>query len=178
MVWIPAVTTTALLALALWLFRNLIITRLTESVSYEYDKKIESLRTTLRQSEEAFRSELRAKESQIDALRTGALSGIINKHAALYHRQILAVEHIWDAIVSLAPVKGISGMMAVDKFDVAAKEVAKNPRFREVFAIIDGAFDMNKVRFIEASKSRPFISSLAWAFYAAYEAIVFNAVLK
>lgn len=176
--WIPAISTTVLLALVLWLFRNLIITRLTKSVSHEYDKKIENLKATLRQSEEAFKAELKTKESQIDALRSGALSGIVNKQAALYQRQILAVEQIWSSIVSLAPARYISGMVALIKFDVAVKEAANNPRFREMFAIMGGGFDLEKLRTIEASKSRPFISPLAWAYYSAYEAIVFHAVLK
>lgn len=176
--WIPALSTTALLALVLWLLRNLVITRLTNSVSHEYDKKIENLKTALRESEEAFKSELKAKESQIDALRSGALSGVVTKQTALYQRQILAVEQIWGAIISLAGAKGISKMMAVIKFDVAATEAANNPRFREMFAKMGGAFDMEKLRTNEASKSRPFISALAWAYYSAYEAIIVHAVIK
>jgi hypothetical protein len=176
--WIPAISTTVLLALVLWLLRNLIITRLTKSVSHEYDKKIENLKTTLRQSEEAFRAELRAKEAQIDALRTGALSGIINKQAALYQRQIVAVEQIWDAVISLAPAKNVSATMAIVKFDAAAKEAAKDPRFREMFAMMGTTFGMNDLRANEASKSRPFLSQLAWAYYSAYQAIVVHAVIK
>ena len=89
--WIPALSTTSLLVIMLWLFRKIISAYLTNIVRHEYDKKIESLRTTLRQSEESFKAELMAKESQIDALRSGALSGIVNRQAAFYERQIVAV---------------------------------------------------------------------------------------
>lgn len=178
MSWIPAISTSALMVLVLWLLRNLIITRLTKSVSHEYDKKIENLKTSLRQSEETFRAELKAKEAQIEALRTGALSGIINKQASLYQRQILAVEQIWDAAASLLPAKNVSALMASVKFDAMADEAAKDPRVREIFTTMGGVFDMSQLKMGEASKARPFISPLAWAFYSAYEAIVVYAVFR
>ncbi len=176
--WIPALSTTSLLAIALWLFRNIISTRLTNAVRHEYDKKIENLRTTLRESEESFKAELRAKESQIDALRSGALSGIVNRQAAFYERQIVAVEQLWGAVISLGPAKAVSIWMAQIKFDVAAKEAAKNPRFREMFNMLGGGVDLKSFQTREAFKTRPFISPLSWALYSAYEAIVFHAVLK
>jgi len=39
------------LAVALWLTRNLILTRLTNSVEHEFNAKLETLRTQLRESE-------------------------------------------------------------------------------------------------------------------------------
>ncbi len=156
--WIPAISTTTVLAFVVWLLRSLIITRLTRSVSHEYDKKIEDLRAILRQSEEAFKAQLRAKESQIDALRTGALTGISNRQAVLYQRRIVAVEQIWNAVISLAPAKQVSATMAILKFEAAAKEAARDPRFREVFVAIGKAYDPDQLRTVEASKSRPFLS--------------------
>ena len=38
--WFPAITTTALLVIALWLSRKLIVTRLTRSVTFEFDEKL------------------------------------------------------------------------------------------------------------------------------------------
>ena len=45
--WIPAVSTTTLLAGVLWLARNLIATRLTNSVRHEYDEKLVTLNAKL-----------------------------------------------------------------------------------------------------------------------------------
>jgi hypothetical protein len=79
--WIPAVSTTSLLALALWLMRSLIVTRLKRSVQHEFDTKLEILRTELRNSEELFKAELRAKDAQIELLRSGAISGLASRQA-------------------------------------------------------------------------------------------------
>lgn len=177
MEWIPALSSTSLLALVLWLSRNLIITRLTNSVRHEYDKKIETLKTELRQNEEEFKADLKAKESQIEALRSGALSGIANRQAAIFKHQLASIEQLWEAVISLAPAKAASAWMAVVKFEAAAKEAAKNPRFREIFTMI-GDIDPNAMKTNQALKTRPFISPLAWAYYSAYQSIVFHAVAR
>lgn len=50
--WVPALSTTSLLAIALWLARKLIITRLSHSVQHEFDVKIEAIRSEMRRKEE------------------------------------------------------------------------------------------------------------------------------
>jgi hypothetical protein len=82
--WIPAISSTSLLAIVMWLCRNLITEHLKNSVKHDYDKKIETIRADLRIKEDSFKSDLKAKESQIDSLRTGALSGIISRQEILY----------------------------------------------------------------------------------------------
>lgn len=178
MEWVPAISTTSLLVIVLWLSRNLVFERLKGSVRHEYEEKIENVRTELRKSEGAFRSKLKEKESQIDALRNGALSGIVSRQDKLYQRKILAVEQLWKAVVSLAPAKNISTWVATIKFDVAAKEAAKNPQLREMFSVLDGFIDLKKINVQEADFSRPFLSPLVWALFSAYRSIVLNAVFK
>lgn len=46
--WFPAISTTSLLVIALWLGRNLLITRLTNSVRHEYDEKLETIKAILK----------------------------------------------------------------------------------------------------------------------------------
>lgn len=166
MEWIAAISTTSLLAAVLWLSRNLIITRLTNSVRHEYDTKLENLK-----------ADLKAKSSQIDALRNGVLSGVTTRQAAIFQRRLTAIEQLWDAVVSLGPAKAVSAWMAVVKFEAAAKEAANNPRLREMFSMI-GSIDLNSLQTNQALKTRPFVSPLAWAYYSAYQAIVFHAVVR
>jgi hypothetical protein len=166
MEWIAAISTTSLFAAALWLSRNLIFTRLTNSVRHEYDTKLENLK-----------ADLQAKASQIDALRSGVLSGVTTRQAAIFQRRLAAIEQLWDAVVSLGPAKSVSAWMAVVKFEAAAKEAAKNPRFREMFSMI-GSIDLNSLPTDQALRTRPFVSPLVWAYYSAYQAIVLHAVVR
>lgn len=165
--WIPAISATSFLALAMWLFRSLISTRLTKSVENEFNEKLEHLR-----------AELRAKETQIDALRSGALSGLISRQSKLYERQLKAIEQVWEAVTELGKAKVISATMASIKFKESAQEAASNPRFRQVFEIMGGNFSVKDINLGAASKARPFLSPLAWAYYLAYQSIVMLAAIK
>ena len=176
--WVPAISTTALLGFVLWLLRSFISNWLAKSVQHEFDKKLETLRTNLRKSEESFKADLRSKETQITDLRGAAMSGLANRQVALYKRRIEAVDQLWSAFTSLGPLKGASALMAVVKFEASAQEAAKNPKMREMFESIGKPFDLRKMQKSDASKARPFVSQIAWAFFSAYQAILLFAVLK
>ena len=165
--WIPAVSTTSLLVLAMWLLRSLISTRLTKSVENEFNKKLESLK-----------AELRAKEAQIDALRSGAMSGLINRQSKLYERQLESIEQVWEAVAELGKAKFVSQTMAIIKFEESAKEAAVNPKFRQVIELMGGGFNLKDIKLGAATKARPFLSPLAWAYYSAYQSIIILAAMK
>jgi hypothetical protein len=177
MEWLPAISTTSLFSLILWLSRNLIITRLTNSVRHEYDKKIEDIRSDLRKKEEGIISELKIKEIQIQALQSGALSGVSNRQAAIFEKQVKAIESVWGTIISLGPAKVISNQLQVIKFESALKEAATNSKVREMFSMMSNV-NIENIEFDKANKARPFISTLSWAYYSAYLSIVMHAVIK
>lgn len=165
--WLPAVSTTSLLALALYLFRSLISTRLTASVQHEFERKVENLR-----------ADLRSKETQIEALRSGALSSLMARETALGARRIQAVDQLWAAVQALGPATSVSATIAVLKYEGAAKVSAENPRAREMFAAIGGNIDPAKMHTGEAEKARPFVSEMAWAIFSAYRSMLSVAVIK
>ena len=111
MEWIPAITTTALSGVALWLGRNLIFTRLTKSVEHEFNGRLETLKAQLRDSEERLKAELRNRESEIAALRGGALSALASRQAALDKRRLEAVDQLWTSVSALAPCRAIAASM-------------------------------------------------------------------
>lgn len=176
--WIPAISTTSLLAGALWLCRSLISARLTRTVQHEFDEKIEVLRTNLRISEESFKAELRAKDTQIELLRSGAISGLASRQAALDKRRIEAVDQLWSSVTALAPAKAASALLATFKFKETAQVASKNPQIRQFFETFGNSIDLKNIGSNEAAKVRPFVSQMTWALYSAYQTIVLFAVVK
>lgn len=174
--WIPALSMTSLLAFVLWLMRSVIATRLTRSVQHEFDKKMEIVRAELRKNEEVFKAELRAKDVQIEVLRSGAISALASRQAALDKRRIEAVEQLWSAVVELAPAKSASATMAMVKFETAAKITEKNPQLRKIFETVGGNLDLKQ--FKGANAARPFVSDMSWAIFSAYQAILLFAVMQ
>jgi hypothetical protein len=165
--WIPALTSSSLLALALWLLRKLISTRLTQSVKNEFDSKLEDLK-----------SELRQKEDQIKSLQQGALSGLVSRQSKMYEKRIEAIEQIWEAKSQLSKGVHLVHSMALLKFEISSEESVKNPNFRAFMETIGGNLELSDFNLESAKKCRPFISDLAWAYYSAYQTIIFHAYIK
>jgi hypothetical protein len=167
-----------LIAALAWLFRSAIETRLRASVQHEFNEKLETFRTDLRKSEETFKADLRAKENQIEALRDGALSGLVSRQAVLDKRRVEAIEQLWGAIEKLAPLKMPASMVACVKYEWALEQAAQDPNARKVFETIANACPPEKLQKTDAHRARPFVSDLAWALFSAYQTILFGSLGK
>ncbi|PKN68653.1 MAG: hypothetical protein CVU54_13550 [Deltaproteobacteria bacterium HGW-Deltaproteobacteria-12] len=176
--WLPSLTTTGLLSAALWFGRKLILIRLTKSVQHEFNKKIEAIRAELRKSEESFKAQLREKEAEIDALRSGALSVLASRQAALDKRRLEAVDQLWSAFNALAPARAIAASMAFIKFESAAQKAERDPKVRQFFEMIGGGFDPRSIDLSGAAKARPFISPMAWAVFSAFLAVTMHSAIR
>jgi len=181
--WIPSITTTSLLALALWLGRNLLITRLKKSVEHEYNIKLETVRAEFREKDEKVKANLRFNEAEIAVLRGEIITAMASRQMALDKRRLEAVEQLWSAVTTLGPAKAVSSLMSNIKFDVFAEGAASDPKFVRFFEQISTIFDQNKIDLAKMplndfAKFRPFVSPMAWALFSAYYAIVTEAVIK
>lgn len=176
--WLPALTTTGLLAGALWLGRQLISTRLTKSVEHEFNKKIESVRADMRASEERLKAQLREKEAEISALRSGALSALASRQAALDKRRLEAVDQVWSSFNALAPARSLAASMSVVKFESAAKLAEHDPKVRQFFEMIGAGFDVKALDLSDAAKARPFLTPLVWAIFSAIHAVTMHSVMR
>jgi len=177
-VWFPSLTTTALFAAALWLGRNAISTRLTKSVEHEFNTKLESVRSQMRESEERLKAELRAKETEIAALRSGALTALSSRQMALDKRRLEAVDQLWASVTALGSARTIAALMSSISFEKAAPITERDPRARQAFEMMGAAFDIKSLDLSGASKARPFLSPMVWATFSALQAVVMHAVMR
>lgn len=176
--WFPALTTTGLLATALWLGRELISNRLTKSVQHDFDRKLELIRADLRASEERFKAQLREKEAEINALRSGTLTVLASRQAAIDKRRLEAVDQLWSAFNALSPARAIAANMAVINYEYSAKKAESDPEVRQFFEMIGQGFDLKSLDLSGATKARPFLSPMVWAVYSAIQAVVVHSVMR
>lgn len=130
--FLPGLTTTALFAAALWLGRNLVITRLKSAVQHEFDQKIEAVRSEQRISEEAFKAVIRQREADIASLKSSAISGIASSQLELYKRRVLATEQLWSAVATLGGAKSAVQYIALFRMDAIAGRVESDGKLREL----------------------------------------------
>ena len=149
--WFPAITTTALAGAALWLVRNLFITRLTKTVQHEFDVKIAGVK-----------AEIESKKSEIEALRSGALAAASSKNAAIYSKRAEAVNLMWEGVIQLQPGKALAETMSVFEY--------KNlPEFAHSLA---DPVEKLLISTEKVAKTRPYLPPLSWALYTAYETTI------
>ncbi len=171
--------TAVLFSLIIWLARNLIVTRLKNSVEHEYSRLLESYKLELRRSEESFKYELKLKELEISSLRSGALSAVSNRQLLMDKKRFEAVEEIWSSVMSLGGFKFVSSWMANINFEQAANAAKTDPKIRKLIDVLDQQIDPDNIKArIIPCKARPFVSPMLWASYSAYSAVMWQAVTQ
>lgn len=176
--WLPSLTTAGILSAIVWLSREWIGARLAKSIQHEFDRKLELLRADLRESEEKLKERIREKEGEIAALRSGALTALASRHAALDNRRLQAVDQIWEAFNGLAPARGLATSLGFIKFEFAAELAERDPKARELFSMLAGDFDMSKLNQSAANKARPFLTPMVWAVYLAIRAVAMHSAMR
>ena len=167
--WIPAVTTTGLLGLALWLFRSLISERLKGSVRHEFDVKMEQLR-----------SEMRIGEDRAAAIRDSAMAAIAAGHDALVQRRLKAIDELWARTVALSSGRSVvSAWFGVLKIDELAKH-ANDRRVQDLARFVEslGFGFAENLKSTSATSARLYVSAEAWLLYEAYSSIVALALVQ
>jgi hypothetical protein len=164
--WISTSINVVLLA-SFYFGKKWIETNVERSVRHKFDEKLE-----------ATKSDLRAKEAEISALRDMVLSGSAQRRALLDNRRLVAVERIWANVGKLAPFTMASAAMATISFDAAARRVPNDPNLRKFFDVIANPTLPENIKSETAAVTeQPFLSPLAWAYFNAYQSIVMNGYL-
>lgn len=170
-VFASTLSTTVLVALVLWLFRQLIQNRLKAAVEHEFNTKLSALQSELRNSEEMFKAELRAKEVEIQALQNSALSAMTGRQMAVDKRRLEAIDQLWSAVNDLSRSRGIATTISVFKFSEVSKRIETEPKLREFFKAF-GEVNLPETLKEDGWRARPHVSRLAWAYFSAFRSII------
>jgi hypothetical protein len=163
-------------SILLFLGRNFLIPLLSSSVQHGYNKKIKDIESSLRKAEAKFSNDLAVKSSEIDALKGGALSNAVNSQNILYERKVKAVESLWQSTVEIRTLTFTAKTVGMIDVDVVLKEISNNSdkgkQYKKLIESLAPTKDFSKST---APLNRLFVSSLSWALYSAYEAILMRA---
>ena len=127
---------------------------------------------------EKFRSDLRANQEALAALRQGALMGALRRRESLDKRRLEAIDRLWEATVDLGKLKYISKIMESVNFEESAKLAPSDENVRRLFETIGKPFTLEKLPTIKAATERLYVSDKAWALFNAYQAILYYGLLQ
>ena len=97
--WIPAISTSSLLTVIAVIIGPFYKAKVEKGIQHNFDQKLEELRAKLRSDEEQLKADRRSRDDEIAALRSGALSGMAGRQAALDKRRLEAIEKLWSAVI-------------------------------------------------------------------------------
>jgi hypothetical protein len=182
--WIPAISSTALLAILGFAVSVPYRRTIEAAITARFDKKLEEVKSEFRREEDQLKAELRERAAEIEALRSGALSSLAARHAEMGRRRILAVERIWAQVTEMTNLKFLSKFSEGIRMDELLKEADKGGPERNKLS--DFAGNILRATNSEAIKSndnpanneRPFVPEITWALYSAYSKLLILPLLQ
>lgn len=172
-----AVTIAGIVISALFLLiMQIAKTKLEKRIQLKFDTKLEALRSSFRIDEAKIKSTLEENHAQLEILRQSALSGLSQRHTSISKRQLIAVENVWNSVVSISKAKPLLEMTRHLHMDAALKEAEREDSQGEAMRHFATeiwktfGYDGNGMG-PSVSKERPFISLQSWAFFSAYSSI-------
>lgn len=162
----------SLVAALLWLLRHVIQERLSASVKAEFDVKLATLNSQLRESEEQFKADLKEKQDEIAALRSSPLTTMVQRQVEIDKRHIKAIEQLWDSVLSMKPARAVSQSVGMLDMDAVSKRLAVgDSKLDQFLTTISGNADLKSIDFLSAEKARPFVNPFLWSIYSAYSLV-------
>ena len=176
--WVPALTSTGVLAALFYLLRDVFLRQVEHDIKHSFDKKLEALRAEFRESEEHLKSELRSREAEIESLRNRALSDAATRRHLFSKRSAEAADDLWGNVVSLSKAKGIARQLSAFNLNAVGKRVPTEPKLAQIFGMIAGGFDLEELNTTAAQRARPHLPEIMWALFSAYSTIVSIAIAQ
>lgn len=171
--WIP---TTVLVILG-FLGRNLIKTRLSASVQHEYNAKLKALESELRATEKSLAADIEAKQREIDALRNGPLTLISKRQELVFDRRVDALDKIWNSVCESKRLHNAPSTLKSLDISKIAQSKTINSDLAKFVSDITSNIQLEDLNFFkEYYRYRPHVSILVWAYFAAYEAIIYKSI--
>lgn len=170
--WLPSISTTALLALLLWISRSWLAARLKASIAHEYNKEIELVRSEHRQAEAAHQSAISEQQAKLASLREAVLETTGSRHAEVQLRRLNAAQSLWNAVLDLRHAKVGAETLKAVKFEGALKIAAEKEEFRSLFKALVNPQDPQRMKSLIADESRPYLSDISWAYFSTYRRIL------
>lgn len=165
---------TLMIACLSYLFREVIARFFWERTAHRRAVELQERELRLDHKLNSIRADLDHMRSSAASSRDTMLRTLESRNVALAARRMSAIEGVWNCLLRYKRIHGGGQMLEIlDKVD-ATSSIQETPQGRDLFKAF--VKDLPPKEFVqtEAHSHRPFVSSRAWALFAAYEAISLN----
>jgi len=151
---ISLATSTVTLGVIVYIFKNVIINKITASIKHKYDTRLAELESTLKNN-----------NNEVDTLRNNILSGVNTRNKLLHEARINAVNVLWSNVQELKK----NPLVLQTMLSIPDNTKDKNIFIHDVFSKI--SLDDETIRIDKSNLVKPYISKYGWALFEAFCAI-------
>ena len=144
-----------------------------KAISYQYDTKLENLKSELRLSQETFLENIRADRANRESIRAVTLANFSAAQQTAYKRRIEAVDVLWKAVLqSRTATPEMAYIHIVDM--IGYKEELFGSNLKDPLKSINyvEALKSSRSNFDQVEKERPFISEELYSLFFVFRAIL------
>ena len=137
-----------------------------KAISYQYDTKLENLKSELRLSQETFLENIRADRANRESIRASTLANFSAAQQAAYKRRIEAVDVLWKAVLqSRTETPEMAYIYIVDA--IGYKEEFFGPNLKDPLKSIDyvKALGSSQSNSDQVTEVRPFIGEELYSLF-------------
>lgn len=176
--WLPALSSTAILGIVGFILSVPYRRAIEGAISSRFEGRLESTKAEFRRQEELLRAELRTRDAELEALRSGALSSLAARQADMGRRRITAVEKVWAHVINASKYKLLSKFAETLNTTAMLEAAESNPSdkrklqhlaetlLKSANADDPGQYDSS------ADMERPFLPEITWALFLAYRQLL------
>ena len=165
--WSPAVITTAIFAVIMWLAREWIASRLGKSIKHEYDVKLEEVKESITQ-----------REGELNSLKAGALANMSQRQIFVFEKQVTAMEKLWQAKTNLDRAIMASMTSSLIRWEDMDETKPPSLELQKLCATFCKNLNMDDLTTKSIASVRLFVSPMVWAYFIAYQSVIIDAVMR
>ncbi|MBO9168357.1 hypothetical protein J5275_08150 [Rhizobium sp. L245/93] len=175
--WVPALSSSGVVAIIGFIWGTYYKAAIEKGIEHRLNAKLEASKSEYRKEEEAYKQALKHKDDQIVALRSGALSALATRSAALDKRKLEAIENVWASASDYTPLKTAATMAQnLHLRQIIDRSELGKPGSQDVREFVARICEACKIESVQPQKlptrERPFVSPLTWALHSAHATIL------
>jgi hypothetical protein len=159
---LTSLSTTSLIAIALWISRTVLIERITRSINHEYDKKLH-----------IFNSNVDSKYNQLSIVQSALLQNYTNISSNIFERKIAAIESIWQYMMKMQSIPSPSFVICDIVLDAEYSKLHLNQSIMDALSDLkyDSSMQIVQAGNTIAENARLLSGEYLYAIFFAYRAL-------
>lgn len=173
-----SVVSSFIVVVIIWILRNWLAERLTQSIKYEYDKSLLEIKHSSEAKIAEIAAEVKLYESRQQNLISGVMSNFTQKELLLAEKKFEALDVIWKKKLQLDKSLLSVSFSSMINWDTVGTNDPPKKDFVPIAKMISSHGHFDNIDFAEANVARLYVSESVWLYFKAYQMIFMDSMMR